>query len=129
MTYVTGVEDQDGYKALLKLWHVVNAQHPDAEEKLVAKAFYPELPIVRGDGIWLDADTFQPVRKDGLAAIIASLPVVQYIDPANGKSKVSPSMLGKFQGGFDLSKYGYPSLVPLRGVDLAEKVRLWRDKE
>jgi hypothetical protein len=119
---VTGHEDQLAYRALLKLWHVDGQKLWRTATKRVAKAFFPSVPLVRGNGQWLEADTLQPACHSGLAERLEALPAVQYVK-GKGVLGLSRSLLGEFQSGRDLSDRGYPPLVPLRGVDLAARVR------
>jgi hypothetical protein len=118
------IDDEGAYRALLRLWHVVGATDDVkvAVEARLRKAFFPALPIVRGRGVWLDSKTFAPASRDGLEKLLEALPAVRYIDE-KGKEKVCRALVGRFQGSYDLTEYGYASITPLRGVDIGRRDR------
>jgi hypothetical protein len=122
--HVTGCEDRNGYEALLALCH--DGPLPDLQESLTRKVFFPPQPILRGTGVWLDADTYLPAAKDGLAKLVAFLPACQYVDEAKEAVKVNQNTVAKFQGTFNLADYGYATLEPLRGLDMLPRIRPFR---
>jgi hypothetical protein len=136
--YVVGERDKDGYRALLKLWHLKGECDEEDEENSsrIDKVFTPS-QLVRGNEVWLRSDTLTPVAYSGMEKLLACLPAVQYVQVAPGKKEgevkiktgVSDAKLGQFQGPFDLSRFGYPAIVPLRGLDIAARVRPFEDEQ
>jgi hypothetical protein len=109
------------FRALLKLWHVEpDDPHHEAKASLVAKVFFPDLPLVRGvSGAWVQAaDLATPVNRDALDGLIQSLPAVQFVDRDKGKVGISKRMVSIFKDTADLTAYGYPPVQPLIGCDL-----------
>jgi hypothetical protein len=130
------MKDEEGFRALLKLWHLNGGPADDENRKLIDRVFYPPLRVARGAGFWMDADTLTPFGRDGLDLILPQMPATQYVDvaPANGNAppaariKQSPLALGEFKSGLDLTERGYPAITPIRGVDLAKLVRPFHDE-
>jgi hypothetical protein len=116
-------QDREGYRALLRLWHLGEKnRHPATTRRLIDKVFFPEIPRVRTGGAWLQSDSFTPASREGLELIIREMPAVRYVK-GKGKEGIRPIRLALFRGDDDLSKYGYPPVIPLRGVDIANRVR------
>jgi hypothetical protein len=121
------VADEQGYRALLKLWHLRGDDGDSARGRLIDAAFFPPVPLVRGAGGWLMADTLTPRGDEGLQMMLETLPAVRYIDD-KGKTKHNRGRLGQFLGEGELTSFGYPAVTPLRGVDMADGARAFDDE-
>jgi hypothetical protein len=110
------------YHALLKLCHLPKAKndkHREGLTKLIDKAFFPPLPVVRSHGCWVHHDDLATPYKDKpLEKLLPCLPAVQYADKETGELKGDRRKLGIFQSDADLTEHGYPPVEPLRGCDL-----------
>jgi hypothetical protein len=122
------IADEEGYRALLKLWHLTDDNpYLATTARLIGRVFWPKVPLVWTPAGWMRSDVFAPAGKDGRDLLLKSLPAVCY--PAEkDKIKVDPVRLGVFSGDYDKTEYGYPPIIPLRGADLAEYVRPMEDE-
>jgi hypothetical protein len=145
--YDVPYKDKEGYRALLKLWHL-KGDAADKERLKLIDGVFVDRDFVRGDKLWLHADTLAPWTGKGMDKKLPLLPAVRWVEvvevpakikkqlvggkvieheiaPATVKAKVEENRdrLGTFEGAGDLSKHGYRSIFPIRGADLAEHVR------
>jgi hypothetical protein len=115
------------YRALLKLAHIRRDDKPERVEatlKLNSKVFFPKLPFVRTTGAWSHPNLKTCYNPGGMKDALKHFPVCRYIDDDENEEKVNPLTLSIFAQNGDLSAYGYPALIPVRGVDFRWHERL-----
>ncbi len=117
------IQDKEGYRALLTLYHLQDgdAKKETARRELIDRVFDPDLMLIHCERVWVQND-FRPAAEKGLIDLISSLPALQYVDE-NGEIRLSKKRRALFLGTFDLTRFGYPEVIPLHGVDIAEHAR------
>lgn len=102
------------YRSLLKVLHCREIDDPR-----VALAFSAGQNLIRLENHWTSADA-STSYSNNIAEILAKLPACQFLkqDEATGVIElcVDRERVRRFQERVDIRCYGYPTIVPIRGV-------------
>ncbi len=117
------------HRALLTLHHMPNADEPEFVERQINKVFMT-YDLIRLNGMWYHRHG-ERAGETGRREVLSCLPCTHYFKGRNSKGDIVTGQdklkLGRLQSlGSNLSDLGVASMVPLRGLDMAERVRLMR---
>lgn len=113
------------YRALLKLAHHKPGDTPGQTEaiaKLLDKVFFPEIPFIRGRGLWKHPDLLGDYPSRNTSAILAAMPACRFVGvdkKGNLGEQVDAVRRDFFNLNGNLANYGYPTVAPIRGIDFA----------